>query len=422
MEYTICTAIKNEHRYIKEWIDYHLSIGFNAIHLFEDYDSESHKEFLSEYDNVFIHSLKDCPRTDYKNGDYKQVDMMQYFINTYKDKYDYVAFIDVDEYIRFKDGYDLVSLCNEFNSYDAIYLQWNIIGANGHIKRPEGRIQDNYFGCAEWDNPKYCFKSLCNLKHNPEISHCHKIKRGVFTNHKNARRGPHKLKAYIDHYFTKSWEDWVARLDRGDVVDGNRKIEEFFRYNRGFDLNLFVPYVIGLNLGCGKNRLKNWFNTDLKDELFPIDATKLLPFNDESFEYVYSEHMVEHLAEEDGHKLFEEIYRVLRPNGVFRLALPTQEMFERITAGYLNWHFDQFNPNAPRTKEQLIIDFKTMWGHQKIYSVHELIQILNEIGFKVKQCEIGESEHTPLRNIERHGDIIGDYNNRIETTIIEATK
>jgi hypothetical protein len=39
-------------------------------------------------------------------------------------------------------------------------------------------------------------------------------------------------KAWLRHYYTKSWEEWVWRIyERGDLCNGNRKIEEFFKAN-----------------------------------------------------------------------------------------------------------------------------------------------------------------------------------------------
>lgn len=214
-KYAICTIIKNEHRYICEWIDYNISIGFNAIHLYEDNGSKSHKDLLSKYPNVFIHQWSECPKIDYTDRDYKQVTMMQHFIDTYKNEYDWVAFIDVDEFIRLEEGYNLNKLCNEFNKHDAIYLQWRMIGASGHITRPLGRVQDNYFNCDKELNPNYVqfySKSLCNLHKRCIINNVHKIKYGVFTDGANANNRICRKKSWIDHYFTKSLEDWVERF------------------------------------------------------------------------------------------------------------------------------------------------------------------------------------------------------------------
>lgn len=244
-KYAICTIIKNEHRYICEWIDYNISIGFNTIHLYEDNGSKSHKDLLSKYPNVFIHQWSECPKIDYTDRDYKQVTMMQHFINNYKKDYDWVAFIDVDEFIRFEEGYNLHKICNEFNKHNAIYLQWRMIGASGHITRPLGMVQDNYFNCDKELNPNYVqfySKSLCNLHKRCIINNVHKIKYGVFTDGANANNRICRKKSWIDHYFTKSFEDWIERFkERGDVVEGNRKFNEFFIYNKD-DREKYIKY------------------------------------------------------------------------------------------------------------------------------------------------------------------------------------
>ena len=37
---------------------------------------------------------------------------------------------------------------------------------------------------------------------------------------------------WINHYFTKSWEDWIERFKvRGDLAHNRRKVEDFFEYN-----------------------------------------------------------------------------------------------------------------------------------------------------------------------------------------------
>lgn len=59
MIYHICAIIKDEQLFLKEWIDYHLNLGFNKIVLFEDFDSTSHKDITDSYDNVELIPLRD---------------------------------------------------------------------------------------------------------------------------------------------------------------------------------------------------------------------------------------------------------------------------------------------------------------------------------------------------------------------------
>jgi hypothetical protein len=58
MKTAICVLIKNEHDYLKEWVDYHLNLGIDEIFLFEDYDSLSHSQIINPYkEKVHINSI-----------------------------------------------------------------------------------------------------------------------------------------------------------------------------------------------------------------------------------------------------------------------------------------------------------------------------------------------------------------------------
>ena len=52
MKSCILTVIKNEHQYLDEWIKYHLDLGINHIFIYEDIDSDSHKEICDKYGNM----------------------------------------------------------------------------------------------------------------------------------------------------------------------------------------------------------------------------------------------------------------------------------------------------------------------------------------------------------------------------------
>lgn len=53
----IFTVIKNEHEYLDEWIKYHLDLGIDHIFIFEDIDSDSHKEICDKYEKVTLNSI-----------------------------------------------------------------------------------------------------------------------------------------------------------------------------------------------------------------------------------------------------------------------------------------------------------------------------------------------------------------------------
>lgn len=236
MTKTICSIIKDEHLFLKEWIDYHLSIGFDRIYLYEDFTSKSHKSITDSYDNVELHSMSEVPGCE-PNKTSRQCAVYNWFIkNT---TCDWCLFIDIDEFFRL-DNISLDELLEEFEPYAGIQVWWKVYGCGGHIDRPNLSVQEAYgndfkphvvHGITNYD-----YKSFVNIKHHIGFINCHYHKKIVNTHHK---RGDYRYdrnektwdKCWIDHYMSKSWEDWVARLDRGNITKGIRNVEYFFKIN-----------------------------------------------------------------------------------------------------------------------------------------------------------------------------------------------
>jgi SAM-dependent methyltransferase len=60
-----------------------------------------------------------------------------------------------------------------------------------------------------------------------------------------------------------------------------------------------------------------------------------LPFCDREFDVVYHSHVLEHLTPDQGVRMIEECFRVLRPGGIMRVVVPD---LERIAQLYLEMH------------------------------------------------------------------------------------
>jgi predicted SAM-dependent methyltransferase len=90
-----------------------------------------------------------------------------------------------------------------------------------------------------------------------------------------------------------------------------------------------------LNLGCGSRYHAAWTNVDFTSSGTDVLAHNLLkgiPFADQSFDVVYHSHVLEHFSKDDGNRFLKECYRVLKPNGILRVAVPD---LERIVKEYL---------------------------------------------------------------------------------------
>jgi predicted SAM-dependent methyltransferase len=94
-----------------------------------------------------------------------------------------------------------------------------------------------------------------------------------------------------------------------------------------------------LNMGCGSHFVSSeeWTNLDFVSTSEQVIAHNLLsgiPFPDHSFDLVYHSHVLEHFSKNDGKKLVEECYRVLKPGGIIRIAIPN---LEEIAKNYLKY-------------------------------------------------------------------------------------
>ncbi len=90
-----------------------------------------------------------------------------------------------------------------------------------------------------------------------------------------------------------------------------------------------------VNLGCGHRFHDEWINLDLNARSPKVrkwDIAKGLPFADEEIDAVYHSHVLEHLEPEVARALLRECFRVLRPGGTLRIAVPD---LEAIVRGYL---------------------------------------------------------------------------------------
>lgn len=240
---TICVIIKDEHDYIEEWIEHNINIGFDKIYIYEDSYSKSHVDILKKYGERIVltrfddlHLEEQCKK---RYGSVHQEVLFEYYIELHKGQDEWCAFIDPDEYIMFEPGWNLDKLINKFNQERGIYLFWKLYGANGHLKKPKGKIVDNYTTECKWDNQKHwCVKSIINFNN---YTGKFKIPIHIADNLVNTL-GLHTAnvdcyaKAWINHYYTKSWEDWVYQnIKRGDLNDYSKsnlkRLSNFFNHN-----------------------------------------------------------------------------------------------------------------------------------------------------------------------------------------------
>ena len=83
-----------------------------------------------------------------------------------------------------------------------------------------------------------------------------------------------------------------------------------------------------LNIGCGGHFHEAWTNIDLvstSPHVRAYDLRKGLPYPDNSFDAVYTSHVLEHLSPKTAKASLQEQLRVLKPGGIVRTVVPDLE-------------------------------------------------------------------------------------------------
>ena len=106
-----------------------------------------------------------------------------------------------------------------------------------------------------------------------------------------------------------------------------------------------------LNLGCGLSYHPDWVNIDFVDhggKVLAYDLNLGIPYGDDTFDLVYHSHVLEHFTRENGLFFLFECFRVLRPGGLFRIAVPD---LEGLVRAYLKT-VDAAREGAPEADSQ----------------------------------------------------------------------
>lgn len=233
----ICTIIKDEFEYLKEWCEYHLNLGFDKIFLFEDFESKSHKK-LNLPSKCEIKSLYEY--LEDKDCSYRQINLFNQFCK--ENKNCWCLFSDIDEFLVFEEGWDLQRFIYEFRCCPSVTLFWDLVTSSGHIKRPQGKILDNYTEHIELSKSKikgFYFKCFANLNYRVEFINVHYPLYSVLTS-KRYMEIPYLKEtrtyevAKLNHYLSKSFQDWCEKLRGTSLPPKFRTIEDFFNMNPSF--------------------------------------------------------------------------------------------------------------------------------------------------------------------------------------------
>lgn len=192
----------------------------------------------------------------------------------------------------------------------------------------------------------------------------------------------------------KVWENWIN-------VDGS--FNAVLASMPKFFIRLFYRFS-----GAGAYYSLNDFEGILTNHKFVHhNLLKNVPFENDSVDFVYTSHFLEHLPKPYGHNFLSEIFRVLRPSGKVRIVVPDLEYAVSLY--------------AKGEKEKMLDDFFFVDEHLGYFARHkymydfELLQeYLGAIGFTdIKKCEFGKGDVPDSDKLDVYPEI---------SLYVEATK
>lgn len=182
-----------------------------------------------------------------------------------------------------------------------------------------------------------------------------------------------------------------------------------------------------LHLGCFDRVCEGWLNTDITPHILlsriPVlpfflykvkilsnqryeqhragifkkvvylNVAKKFPHPDNSFDYVYLSHLLEHLPVGIAIFCISEIYRVLRKDGLVRICVPDLDL---LVANYNMENPEEFLEEVFESNQK-----RSKNSHHWQYNAKSLTRLLKEAEFKeVYKCKFKEGRCEDMENIE----------------------
>jgi len=206
-------------------------------------------------------------------------------------------------------------------------------------------------------------------------------------------------------------------LNFGDILVFIKKISyKWLRILLRTDIKIIKNYfsnhkIRKLNIGAGGAPMPGWLNSDIEPKtkgILQLDATQKFPIGDNSFDYIYSEHMIEHITYNDAKRMISECFRILKPGGVIRISTPDLSFLvdlykdnkSEVQTQFIR-HSTDIWLDTPYSSVFVINNYVRAWGHQFIYDSEVLGNLLKQFGFvKINTFQALESKDKQLQNLE----------------------
>lgn len=267
---SVCAIFRNEALYLKEWIEFHKIVGVDHFYIYNNFSDDNYKEVLWPYVEDGTVDLMEWP---YEQG---QMKAYQDCLTKYSGQTKWIGFIDLDEFVvpvKYDSIYEFLSKFEK--SRPSVLIYWKLFGTSGKLDRDRDTLLTEEFTSC-W--PKYDTVGKCffNTKYEYEYDGKYNTDMHAFWGKCNGAFLPpvnfedrmvvgdrnivhtDDFPIQINHYFTKTYQEYLEKVSRGDAFFSLNPRNEayFYRHDMlctGYETKVY-KYLIKLKLAMEKKK------------------------------------------------------------------------------------------------------------------------------------------------------------------------
>lgn len=256
----LCAIAKNENLYIREWVEWYKNLGIAKIFLYDnnDIDGERFEDVIGDYMQIgYVEVINKRGvtinvSTD-KDGTTLQGICYQDCFNKINRQYDWLCLFDIDEFLTIDDPLiELSEFLSNYDGYDGISVQWRMYGDNDEIyyrneslhKRFKYESNMHYDAHAKTivklgsnNDYKFCAHGPLNMASFNFVN----VSFDKSTNPYKSAKIYETLSVYLDHFYSKSTEEFFKRKYRRTSavtgINANRNFSKKFLNTQYFEHN-----------------------------------------------------------------------------------------------------------------------------------------------------------------------------------------
>ena len=216
---SLCLIVKDEDEaYLREWVDYHVSIGVEAFFIYDNESQIPVRQTLAEpiaRGQVMVLDIR---------GQFMQDPAYTHCLHFLGHTTRWLAFLDGDEFIVPKTKDDLREFLVDYEAYGGLAITWLYFGSSGHETKPAGLQIENFTRRVAVEAQRSeLIKSIVQPARtiNIQTPHASFYKDGTpgvgehFDLVEGSFRPMSTDKIQVNHYVVRSREQFLRKINRG---------------------------------------------------------------------------------------------------------------------------------------------------------------------------------------------------------------